>query len=270
MKHIATTYLFPLTLILLVIFGVNHCTRDNYQINHPNWDEGHFMCEWHESTSEWIPVLVSKKKGHIQVRNADHGSYIVNDGHLGDPELQELADAVPELCGWKANARPWWRRFGGVANHNHFRNESSLFAFAIQVGPNPDPSVYGHWGPEGKVGFITKHDAVLAHLNKCDGDFNLITIGDDEAPLFRPEPMPTPMPMVVANPTTFPIELSTEVLDSHEFIGLVYEIREGDCLWNIAKTELGDPMLWSTIYEDNPHIGDSPNVIHAGYELVLN
>ena len=50
-----------------------------------------------------------------------------------------------------------------------------------------------------------------------------------------------------------------------------YIVRAGDCLWTIAEEQLGDGMYWSSIYEVNRElIGDDPNLIYVGWELILD
>ena len=49
-----------------------------------------------------------------------------------------------------------------------------------------------------------------------------------------------------------------------------YTIRSGDCLWNIAKTELGDAARWKEIYNLNlDKIGSNPDLIYTGNSLKL-
>ncbi len=44
-----------------------------------------------------------------------------------------------------------------------------------------------------------------------------------------------------------------------------YTIRAGDCLWNIAKDQLGAPTRWSEIYKMNADVlGSNPSMIHPG------
>lgn len=49
-----------------------------------------------------------------------------------------------------------------------------------------------------------------------------------------------------------------------------YTVKQGDCLWNIAKKELGDGRRWGEVYEANKNvIGDNPNLILIGMQLQL-
>ncbi len=47
-----------------------------------------------------------------------------------------------------------------------------------------------------------------------------------------------------------------------------YTIRAGDCLWNIAKDQLGAPTRWSEIYKMNADVlGANPSLIHPGTNI---
>ncbi|MBS2000459.1 MAG: LysM peptidoglycan-binding domain-containing protein [Cyanobacteria bacterium SZAS LIN-5] len=49
-----------------------------------------------------------------------------------------------------------------------------------------------------------------------------------------------------------------------------YTIRAGDCLWNIAKDQLGAPTRWSEIYKMNTDVlGSNPSMIHPGTTINL-
>lgn len=48
-----------------------------------------------------------------------------------------------------------------------------------------------------------------------------------------------------------------------------YTVKSGDCLWNIAKKQLGDGSRWKEIYNLNLDRISSPNLIHAGLVLVM-
>lgn len=51
---------------------------------------------------------------------------------------------------------------------------------------------------------------------------------------------------------------------------LHYEVRQGDTLWSIAAHFLGKGTLWAEIYAANhAAIGDNPNLIHPGLDLVI-
>jgi len=48
-----------------------------------------------------------------------------------------------------------------------------------------------------------------------------------------------------------------------------YTVKRGDCLWNIAKKELGDGSRWKEIYELNQDKIKNPNLIYPDQSLTL-
>lgn len=48
-----------------------------------------------------------------------------------------------------------------------------------------------------------------------------------------------------------------------------YTVKSGDCLWNIAKKQLGDGGRWKEIHDLNRDKISNPNLIHPGLVLVL-
>lgn len=48
-----------------------------------------------------------------------------------------------------------------------------------------------------------------------------------------------------------------------------YTVKSGDCLWNIAKKQLGDGSRWKEIYELNKDKIKNPNLIYTGQSLTL-
>lgn len=48
-----------------------------------------------------------------------------------------------------------------------------------------------------------------------------------------------------------------------------YTVKSGDCLWNIAKKQLGDGSRWKEIHNLNLDKISNPNQIHPGLVLVM-
>ena len=76
--------------------------------------------------------------------------------------------------------------------------------------------------------------------------------------VIRPSPRPTPE----ATPTATPVP-DAETRSA----GRVYRVRPGDCLWNIAARELGDPWAYRRLAEVNDIV--DPDLIHPGQRLRL-
>ena len=48
-----------------------------------------------------------------------------------------------------------------------------------------------------------------------------------------------------------------------------YTVKSGDCLWNIAKKQLGDGSRWKEIYELNKDKIKNPSLIYSGQSLTM-
>lgn len=48
---------------------------------------------------------------------------------------------------------------------------------------------------------------------------------------------------------------------------LTHIVQKGDCLWNIAHNEFGDPFKWTLIYEANKSKINNPDLIYPNQEF---
>ena len=48
-----------------------------------------------------------------------------------------------------------------------------------------------------------------------------------------------------------------------------YEVVKGDCLWSIARVQLGSGARWQEIYDLNRDLIREPNMIYVGQQLKL-
>ena len=58
------------------------------------------------------------------------------------------------------------------------------------------------------------------------------------------------------------------VPEGMELVLKAYEVRRGDCLWNIADDNYRDPFLWREIWDYNSYIKD-PHWIFPGDDLII-
>lgn len=104
-------------------------------------------------------------------------------------------------------------------------------------------------------------DALIEYVNSLDG-----VIGEQyKEPQGRIEIVGT-APEVKPEEEKPTVEPTPEVLPD----GSIYTVIDGDTLWKIAKSQLGDGKLWTGIYEDNKAEIKNPDLIYAGQELVVN
>ena len=104
-------------------------------------------------------------------------------------------------------------------------------------------------------------DALIKYVNSLGG-----VIGEQyKEPQGRIEIVGT-APEVKPEEEKPTVEPTPEVLPD----GSIYTVIDGDTLWKIAKSQLGDGKLWTGIYEDNKAEIKNPDLIYAGQALVVN
>ena len=102
----------------------------------------------------------------------DYGFIVENVGHNADFKTYEVA--AHDLCGFKAQERPWHQRMIGMAGHNHFVKKGEIVVYAVQHPDYLNQGEVGISGTNGAGGFTISPEKVGRHLEECDGDFNLI------------------------------------------------------------------------------------------------
>ncbi len=112
-------------------------------------------------------------------------------------------------------------------------------------------------------------DALIQYVNYLGG-----VIGEQYAkPQGRIEIIgeaPVTEPAEPETPATEPAESETPAEpDTAPAVSGSYTVKEGDTLWKIAKAQLGDAKLWTSIYELNKDTIKNPNLITIGQEIVL-
>lgn len=76
---------------------------------------------------------------------------------------------------------------------------------------------------------------------------------------------PAPAPSQPATATVQPAPRPTESAPKSSS----YTVKSGDCLWNIAKKQLGDGSRWKEIYELNKDKITNPNLIYPNQSLTM-
>lgn len=76
---------------------------------------------------------------------------------------------------------------------------------------------------------------------------------------------PAPAPAQPATATVQPAPRPTESAPKNSN----YTVKSGDCLWNIAKKQLGDGSRWKEIYDLNKDKIKNPNLIYPNQSLTM-
>lgn len=97
-------------------------------------------------------------------------------------------------------------------------------------------------------------------------------VGTYEYSLTLKEYRSTKARQITVNKTTkkASVEKQKTARVNNKSIPKTYKVKEGDCLYNIAKKFYGDGEKWKKIYDTNKKIiGSNPNLIKAGKVLTI-
>lgn len=119
---------------------------------------------------------------------------------------------------------------------------------------------------------VLDYDCLIEYVNSLGG-----VIGEQYAePQGRIEiigeaPVTEPVEEPTEEPAEEPVEEPAEehVVDAEKPAEGTYVVKAGDNLWKIAKEQLGDGKLWTSIYELNKDQIADPSIISIGQELVI-
>jgi nucleoid-associated protein YgaU len=108
-----------------------------------------------------------------------------------------------------------------------------------------------------------------ATLTSSSTTLSVVTPAIDASP--SPAPAARPPESVALRLAIYP---ATAPLPEPTDGAVTYEVRPGDSLWEIAETQLGDPMRWGEIWELNRGRleaagATNPNVLHVGWVLEI-
>ena len=173
-----------------------------------------------------------------------------NEGVLGGGFV-----AVPD-------AKSWWFNENVAAVHGFTRitenpQHGDIFVASGDIYDNQfghigyvvrgwDGSTFGTIEQNAGGPGVSRHDRTMANVDGFLRTVRQDVVNPAPAPTPTPEPQPEPAP---ANTVT---------------------VVEGDTLWDLAATHLGDATRWPEIYELNKDvIGGDPDLIHPGQVFVL-
>lgn len=120
---------------------------------------------------------------------------------------------------------------------------------------------------------LSLSDEIIEHSNETAAAYNdLISERSDimEWVMETNETVDKEMSEALAREEAFSEETDSEK-EKADTKGDSYTVQKGDCLWDIAEEQLGNGMLWSSLYERNKEvIGDNPDLIYVGITLQLD
>lgn len=120
---------------------------------------------------------------------------------------------------------------------------------------------------------LSLSDEIVEHSNETAAAYNdLISERSDimEWVMETNETVDKEMSEALAREEAFSEETDSEK-EKADTKGDSYTVQKGDCLWDIAEEQLGNGMLWSSLYEQNKEvIGDNPDLIYVGMTLQLD
>jgi hypothetical protein len=140
--------------------------------------------------------------------------------------------------------------------------ESNLQTFGQEEGPTPDQlyEKYGSWQTVIEKA-LSSNPGMDACLGLYDEYYDTYDIPDRLNALQNEDESNS----ADAQTDTSDEAESQKASDSSR----TYTVKKGDCLWNIAASELGDGSRWQEIYELNQGKIDNPSLIYTGQEFVL-
>lgn len=83
------------------------------------------------------------------------------------------------------------------------------------------------------------------------------------SPAAAQEPVPEVRPIVHEASASKPLRLVRRTLHQR------YTVKRGDCLWRIARRELGQGRRWSAIYHANRNLIADPDLIYPGQRFII-
>ena len=152
--------------------------------------------------------------------------------------------------------------------------KSNLDTYGQEEGPTPDQlyEKYGSWQTVIEKA-LSSNPGMDACLGFYDEYYDTYDISDKLSALPDAEENETAEAEASEEPAAEsseePAADASEEPAADAGSSKTYTVKKGDCLWNIAASELGDGSRWTEIYELNKSEIRNPRLIYAGQEFVL-
>ena len=151
--------------------------------------------------------------------------------------------------------------------------ESNLQTYGHEEGPTPDQiyEKYGSWQAVIEKA-LSANPGVDACLGLYDEYYDTYDIPDRLSALQITDESESTGAQAETSDENGNADAQTETAEKPETTSGpsgTYRVKSGDCLWDIAASELGDGGRWQEIYELNKNEIDDPRLIYEGQEFVL-
>lgn len=151
--------------------------------------------------------------------------------------------------------------------------ESNLQTYGQEEGPTPDQlhEKYGSWQTVVEKA-LSSNPGMDACLGLYDEYYDTYDIPDKLSALEAADERKSADAQTAAPDENENADAQAEASEKPEApsgSSRTYLVKSGDCLWNIAASELGDGNRWQEIYDLNKKEIDNPRLIFAGQEFVL-
>ena len=183
--------------------------------------------------------------------------YRIIEDMLGEGKnVEEIARAVS-----KARNEHRLASYDGDPEGLEIVKKSNLDTYGQEEGPTPDQlyEKYGSWQTVIEKA-LSSNPGMDACLGFYDENYDTYDVSD------RLSALPATEEDENADTAAEPSE---EPAAADAGSSKTYTVKKGDCLWNIAASELGDGNRWPEIYELNKDKIKNPRLIYAGQEFVL-
>ena len=198
--------------------------------------------------------VAAARQARVEYHDSINGLYRLIEDMLGEGKnVEEIARAVS-----KERNEIRLAAYNGDPDGLAIVRKSNLDTYGQEEGPTPDQlyEEYGSWQTVIEKA-LSSNPGMDACLGFYDEYYDTYDISDKLSAL----------PDAEENETAEAEASEEPAADAGS--SKTYTVKKGDCLWNIAASELGDGSRWTEIYELNKSEIRNPRLIYAGQEFVL-
>ena len=214
--------------------------------------------------------VAAARQERAEYHESINGLYRLIEDMLGEGKnVEEIARAVS-----KERNEIRLAAYNGDPDGLAIVRKSNLDTYGQEEGPTPDQlyEEYGSWQTVIEKA-LSSNPGMDACLGFYDEYYDTYDISDRLSALQDAEEHETAEAEASEEPAAEaseePAADASEEPAADAGSSKTYTVKKGDCLWNIAASELGDGSRWTEIYELNKSEIRNPRLIYAGQEFVL-